>query len=349
MYDTPRYRTFTRGARARRASSYSAAGTRSRAATVAKRRQTNLPVRRALAKPTRTTARTVTRRKNTNAIVTLARQVRTLQMQHYGDIQYTRQVLCKNDGGKDITGNGAFLNTAPYMFELLNFYNQARVYKGDMDASFNPTYTQEHRWLVLSEAGATGAGKPYAFDVTNDAVSHNQYMPLTAFYQWHVKFTDVEKAKDKVVRLTVFKLKTTADNAKVKTLLPDYLGQYANMAMEDPSDRNKFSPVYHKVLYQRSYHLKNTGDVTKDIERDFTMKWSFSRQDGLVRLDTDQIEGTPSSSTQEYCAQHFRHLIRPQDQIYVLLSTSNGDQNCRAEISCMRTLRWRDNEGVISV
>jgi len=355
----PRFSSYKRksyGSRATRAGARASAGRTSRSGKITAARKTNTAVKRALRRPARALRNVTNPSRNKNAIVTLSRQVRELQMKHYGDIQYSRQVLCKNSGTKDIIGNGAFMATSPFLFELKNFYNQAPVFRGDMTSNFQPAFIQDNKWLVINEAHATGAGRPYAFDVPTDAVSHTQYMPLTAFYAWHVKFWDVDPGKDKIVRLSVFKLKSSHENSKIKTALPDNLGQYANMAVEDPSDRNKFSPVYHQVLYERTYHIRNNGDVAKDIEQYFNLKWSFSRKDGLIRLDTDQIDGQvnlelndPMTTKQAYCAANFGHLVKPEEQIYVLLSTSNNTLSQKAEISCMRTLRWRDQQGVISV
>jgi len=354
----PVFRSYKRKSygKASRAGARASATRSGRAGAVAAARKTNTAVKRALRRPTRALRNVTTPSRNKNAIVTLSRQVRELQMKHYGDVQYTRQVLCRNTGTKDIIGNGTFMAGSPFLFELKNFFNGALVFRGDMTSNNTPAYIQDNKWLALSEVNASGAGRPYVFDVPNDAVSHTQYMPLSAYYAWHVKFWNVDPGKDKIVRLSVFKLKTSLDNSKIKTALPDYLGQYANMCMEDPSDRNKFSPVYHQVLYERTYHVRNTGDTSKDIEQYFNLKWSFSRKDGLIRLDTDQIEGQvnlelndPLSTKQAYCAANFGHLVKPEDQLYVLLSTSNSDTGQKAEISCMRTLRWRDNEGVISI
>jgi len=323
-------------------------------AKVTKARKTNYAVKKALTTPRPKNTNQLTKYKNYNAITTLARQVRSLQMKDYGSIQYTRQCLCRNNGTKDVKGQGVFMSGSPFLFELKNFYNQAPVFRGSMNNQ-HPTYIQDNKWLTLSEANAGAGGTPYAFDVTNDAVSTNQYMPLSANYSWHFKFQDLPAGADKIVQITVFRLKTNHNNSKIKTRLPEYLGQYANMCVEDPSDRNKFSPVYHQVLYQKNYHVKNHGDSTKDTERYINMKWSFSGKDGLVRLDSDEIENTPdldlneaTSARQQSCAANFGHIIRPQDQLYVLVSTSNNDNTFDTEISCMRTLRWRDNNGVIS-
>lgn len=322
---------------------------------VTKARKTNYAVKKALTTPRPKVTNKLTKYKNYNAITTLARQVRSLQMKDYGSIQYTRQCLCRNNGTKDVKGQGTFMATSPFLFELKNFYNSAPVFRGDLDNNNNPTYIQDNKWLVLSETNAGGGTKPYAFDVTNDAVSTNQYMPLSANYSWHFKFEDLPAGADKIIQFTIFRLKTSLNSSKVKTQLPDYLGQYANMCVEDPSDRNKFSPAYHQVLLQKNYHVKNYGDSTKDTEKYINLKWSFSGKDGLVTLDSDEIENTPdldlneaTSTRQQYCAANFGQIIRPQDQIYVLLSTSNSNESADTEISCMRTLRWRDNNGVIS-
>lgn len=332
-----------------RASTRAARSSSSRARAVAAARKTNVAVKRALRRPTALRSYATTKYKNRSAIQVLGKQVRMLQMKHYGDVQYTRQVLCTNGGTKDIKGNGAFMATAPFLFELKNFYHGARVFTGDINSNLEPTYAQQYRWLPLDANGATGTGKPYAFDVTDDTPSHHQYMPLSAFYQFHLKFKDLGAGYDKIFQITVFTLTNTQDNGKLRTALPDYLGAYGNMCVEDPSDRNRFSPVYQKVLYQRKYHIRNNGDVARDIEKYVNMKWSFSRKDGLVRIDTDQIEGSPTSTTQDFCAQHFRHIVPPQSQIYVLLSTSNQDTGIQTELSCMRTVRWRDTDGVTSM
>ena len=326
------------------------APTRSTQATITKNRKTNYAVKKALMTPRPKTTNKLTKYKNYNAITTLARQVRSLQMKDYGSVQYTRQVITTNSGQKDITGLGSLLRGAPYLFELKNFYGGARIWKGDMDGTLTPSSQQTHRWLPIGTGGVLGSGAPWVFDYVQDTPSHIQYMPLTAFYQFHVKFNDVEAGKDKTLKLSVFRLTNRQDhqNPLKKTDPIEYLGAYGQMSAEDPSDRNRFSPVLHKVLYEREYHIKNTGDQTKDVERYINMKWSFSGKDGLVRLDTDQIDGSPTSTTQDYCAVNFKEIIAPQDQIFVLISTNNNDQTIRGELSCMRTLRWRDNNGVIS-
>ena len=108
---------------------------RSKPAQVAVKRNTNLAVMRKYQK-----AKSVPRTKtglNTSAITTLSRQVRNLQMKHYGDPAYQRQScqFLTNAGG---TGNGPTIDT-PIAFAFNSFYDETPLYFGSISAGV-PSY-----------------------------------------------------------------------------------------------------------------------------------------------------------------------------------------------------------------
>lgn len=287
--------------------------------------------------------------RNKNAIAVLSRQVRQLQVSKYGDVQYHRYVLVKEDTNvKDILGTNKIRDQKPLIWEMMNFYNEAPAYTGLEDSLTElPTFEKNYKFVPISSLTTNSTfGKPYAFDVTNDTPSLVQYMPLSTFYKFHIKVINLETGKDVKFKLQVFQIKHNSDNNRISTELPDYAGSYMNLCKEDPSDENKLSPYYHRQLYSREYHIKNNSDVTKDCERYFNLKWTFRNQ--LLRFDNTQIDAGPSGSTQNFAANNFHKVINPNQNIWCCLSTSNSQNNREVQVSIMRTDRWRDAEGVIT-
>jgi len=235
---------------------------------------------------------------------------------------------------------------------MTNFYHGAPAWRGKVDSAMGaetgePTFEHEHSWLPLDHtASNSGLAAPYQFDITNDTPSLLQYAPLSSFYKFHFKINDLEKGKDVLFKIQVFQVKLPADNNKISTELPDYLGAYRNMCSEDPSDANKLSPYYHRKLHEQTFHVKNYTEATMDCEKYFNFKWNFANK--LIRIDPTQINAI-QTETQAYGASNHHKFVRPQDNLWMLLSTSSTNDAARnIEVSCMRTDRWRDNDGVIT-
>lgn len=294
---------------------------------------------------------------NRKAIYTLAKQVKDLQLERYGEKQYQQQA-CK------IYPNNAVPNTYPtlenpFLFAANAFYNNTMLFRGQVQGNGEATFTN---------AGPVGPGLNYTlakadFDnnLLNDQYNWNafnsqqqvspiEYLPIYAKYKFrfHGNIGNMPGGPFTIAtpfryRITMFKIKRTPTPNLVKDLsLPDRLGAYWHMCDDNLLNRNYFSKSYHKIIADKWVTFQPPADPSANasIFKDVHINIPFEADKPIRPLMLDVPIG-----------QQFWTNVPEKDIIWCLISTNLPNShytvsNFMPNIQIERTLMWRDAHGV---
>lgn len=314
-------------ARARRTSAVAKA--RSTVTKAPKSTRFNAPVFRKLRKPKRKFTKVA---RNKGAIITLARQVKALQQQRFGELQSHTMYL-------NLTGTNLPTPAQPLAFILNNFYDQP-VYKGAVlsgpgttgSATYNtgPTIQRQTFQGDLDDQFEWNARR------NNDVVSLVEYKPVYTRLKLNFNYTMAGTGFPATLRVTVLKIKPYLASNKLNVTIPGALGAYRNLAARefDPA-RNYFDKRYHTVLYDKwiNTNWSNDTNVTDLVRRSVTISWRY--KDIVHKPD---ITTTPGN-------QVFWTNVPTKDVLWVLVSAGDHhDRLSSMEIGKFDT--WRDPHGV---
>lgn len=322
--------SYKRNARARA----SRASGASRNAKVAAARKTNRPVARALKyRPKYPKAIPVA---NKRAILTLARQVKSVQMGLIGQKQWQHQFLADTSTGLNAPIRPS--QECPFAFCVSNLYNDCPVHYGYMNGT-TPTFGTTHKWSSVEAPQDIGAGYLWNRKQSLDTVAPDHFLPIRTFIRFNVKARTGPSVHPIRLRFTVFKLKGIQTN--IHTALPAYLGAYRNMVRPDsPEERNHFNThEFHKVLMDKWVTIQQTDSVRDDVERTVTIPFNFPNK--VV---------APEILTSEPDPQTFNTNTMLKDQVWLLISSSmtqaeTVETPVKCELFAERWNTWRDNAG----
>lgn len=266
---------------------------------------------------------------NKTAIMTLARQVKTLQNQRFGELQSHTQYCLFS--GEDIPQS-----TRPIAICLNDFYDQFA--KKGIVSTGTAAYVN----------GPQFVRHPYQNDINDehewnarrnqDLVSNTEYKPVYTrlVLSFDAIFSGLRFSAP--IRVTVFKQRHVVNSTtKLAVNCPMNLGAYRFMAERPLSfQRNYFDKKYHQVLYDKwiNFTPKNRTATEQDNHRrTCTISWKY--KDQLIKPD---IIGAPSG-------QEFFTNVPINQQIWVLVSCAGelNDKLTTMEISKFDV--WRDAHG----
>lgn len=285
----------------------------------------NKPVLRKLAaKPKATITKTG---RNKQAITTLARQVKTLQNQRFGEIQTHTQygVMETND---------LPTNNSPCAFLLNSFYDQ-NIYRGTVTNGFASYVTNSSG--LSRQTYQSDLDDSYEWNARRNAeiVSPIEYKPV--FTRLSMTFhTHVTGIHDPIkYRVTVFKIKDYIPSNKIQTGLPSALGAYRHMCEDDYSSaKNFFDKKFHTVVYDKwitVYPNNKTSSETSQTQRRCTITWKYN----------DQVYRPNMQSNNET----FWATVPKKDQMWVLVSASDNASNKLTKVEIGKFDVWRDSHG----
>lgn len=276
---------------------------------------------------------------NKSAIFALSKQVKTLQLEKFGNKQYQYQscILPYPDGGTP-------MNTAPVAILLTSFYNDTEVYRGTV----SPGPTPPLGTPVLNVAGNfrkqvydTDLLDQYQYNERLNAdttVSKIEYLPV--FTKLKVQLKGRILQTDPIIRyrFTVMKVKRLPPaNATKDLTMPYALGALWHLAEDDPSIRNYFSKSYHTVLYDKWISIVPPSSVgaTSTLYRSIEIPYSFP-----VKSVKMNLSAAPAN-------QKVWTNIPEADQVYLIISCS-APFIPNIDVHLSRQLIFRDNHGVTS-
>jgi len=315
--------------------------TRRKAARILKSRYKNHEVKGAMRKPRRTTVN----KRQTSAIYTLGRQVRSLQLSQYGDIQYQYQYCTLTPSATNPTSLPG--RQQPIFFAANCFYAKTQLYNARIDPN-----THLSVFAPLTEIDGTVttpvAFKKQAFDVDIDnryqwnemnnqnTVSTVAYLPISMKYKFTFRLAMASGLVPRHYRITFFKTKNgPIASDKKDFLMPGAAGAYAWMCCRDLALRNYFSKSYHQVLVDKWVTLNAPADGSRMIEKCVEIPYAF--RGGLLQ----------PSLTNDPVGQQFWTNLPSGDVIWCLISSDidMSSYNGQPQITIQRSLVWRDKHG----
>ena len=326
--------SYLSGARSRRASGYATART-----TVSKAPQStsrfNAPVYRKLAKPRRAMKSKTGR--NKMAITTLARQVKTLQNQRFGELQSHTQYL-------SLSGSTLPQSTRPVAFLLNNFYDQP-IYTGIVTPSITggiASFSQGHAFHRQGYVSTLDDQYEWNAARNSDLCSALEYKPVYTRLRMTFNFQVNNVKLEGRIRVTVLKINPYPASNKLDVSMPGALGAYRFLAETDNSvNRNYFRKEFHNVLVDKFINFKSrnmqapgtSGDV--DLQsRTVTIPWRYKDVCYKPDITTDPIGQTFWTNTPV------------SQQLWVLISCQNHLNGILQSVEIGKFDSWRDPHGV---
>lgn len=312
---------------------------------------------------------------NKTAIATLAKQVRTLQLKHYGDVQYQRQ-QCKfftTQGLPTPTYTGGITQMNPLVFPFNCFYDNTPLYLGTVS-----TTTGDCGYEVMTSTQTQPSGGSQVlwdkdgFGQFNVNAKHDwqrrnnlntvdpiQYLPLSSALKIHIKMPMFQGSEPVYWNVKLIKTKKMAlNNDKMEYGLPAYAGAYFGLALDDLVQRRSLSKKYHTVLQDKwikmvppasSKSVGNTQSKPNIVERSINLYHSFKGKPVRPQLQTTQ---------QAQLGADFWQYVAEDEVIWCLISnsikgwvnppdsqSSGSAGNTPITVSMRRVNKWRDETG----
>lgn len=284
-------------------------------------------------------ARKVPRKKadqNKSAIMTLSRQVKSLQLSQFGQLQsHTQSVTLSGTSNLPQA-------SAPVAFCVNNFYDQM-VYKGTIVAAPAPTLWAASfantQAFFRPDTPATDLGPEYQWNYKRnlDEVSTDRYLPIYTKLNISIKATIAYTTPPGFARITLVKLKPFVQSNKFNCTIPGALGAYRNLALRagNPT-RNFFNPKYHQVIADRwvkihDNYVNNSGE-SKVIER--FVNFTYKHPPKPIAVN---IAGTPTG-------QEFWSNVPTHEQVWCIISMGQYADDVVSQIAIMKYDTWRDDD-----
>lgn len=310
---------------------------RSKATAFKKRINSNLPVKRAITKYKRLDGKKPLAQKTTNnrnAIMTLAKQVRNLQVSKLGDYQQ-----CQLKAG--FQPHGIYTVYHPVIFAMNDFGNG---YTTDVGP---PIWKQngvgpyvKHTNFTHYDYTSTLDHYNYWYKSRNNTASKNVYMPISTTMD--IEIHKNMKATDEplVVRIDILKQKKILNNDKRQLQLPFSGCGLWNLAIENTANRQKLNTEFFNILQTKYIYVNNrTGSdsaTPTEIRRSCTIHVPFDKK--YIRVDSE----SENSLNNEL---DFYHNVDPTQQIYCVMSFSSTSAMTSTDINIRKVNRWRDQHG----
>lgn len=329
-----------------------------------KAQTTNKPVKRAMAAPKKA-ERTLDGRQ-TKAIMTLSKQVRSLQLSKYGLVQNNRQLAIFTYSPSIAEGQFPTLNE-PIAFLMQNMENNGRVYQGTQvpipgSTQFDAGYITTTAFTVPQQVNNLANQWQWnRHDRQSNTDIRVGYLPLAKYFEIRTSIEpDANLTQLKPARINIKLIKMRASTYRTQSSnlqynLPNALGAYGNLLVR-PTVQNNYSRNYlnkeiHEVLYNKDIYItpKNQASFTTDStissrkQYCYTHRFKYSFKPKFIKSAVDIPEEDASAM--------WTH-IPVHDQVWCLIS-SDSDQEylqrltAKMSISCHNY--WRDNVGTEGV
>lgn len=266
---------------------------------------------------------------NKAAIMQIARDVKVLQNQRYGEVQSAIEVL-------NLVGDSRPFIDQPVCFPIDNFYNNSPVYKGTL-VSGVPGFVITDNFNRLSYQSDMNDQFEWCARMNTDQVSSIQYKPLSTRLNFEVNLNAMNTATADAMKLrvTLLKVKPITLEGSVDCSLPTRLGAYRNLAgTVANTNTNYLTPRLHDVLYDKV--IKVGYDTTRPTRQvKFSIPYTFKNSHIITPDFTTQPPG-----------QIYITAVPNNEIIWCLISVSDDASTKLNGIKISRYLKWRDRDGV---
>lgn len=286
----------------------------------------NAPVRRVYRKP-----RVVTKTgQNKTAIMTLARQVKSLQQQRFGEIQSHTQY----SGFLGAVAADKLKASQPYCFGMNNFYDQP-IYKGTTSGTV-ATYASVGTLARQTYDG--GLDDEYEWNArrNTDTVSNVEYKPVFTRVNFEFGFNPTLLTNIGYIRITMLKIKPYNSTNKLAVQLPVVLGAYRNLAEHSGvSTKNYLDKTYHTILSDKYIKVAPPFGTNPLSEYKKYCRIDMRYPDMLLKPD---ITTSPAGQT-------FWTNTKTSEQIWCLISLSSQLDGALNNVLIGKFDSWRDAHG----
>lgn len=265
---------------------------------------------------------------NTKAIQSIARQVKILQNQRYGEVQTAIEAV-------NLVGDARPFVDQPVCFPICNFYDHCPVYKGTLVSGI-PGFVITDNFNRLSYQSDMNDQFEWCARMNADQCSSIQYKPLSTRLNFEVNFSSMNTGNDSMkLRVTLLKVKPITLEGSVDCSLPTRLGAYRNLAGTVANTQaNYLTPRLHDVLYDKV--VKVGFDTTKPTRQiKFSIPYTFKNS----HIITPDFTSLPPG-------QIYITSVPNNEIIWCLVSVSDDAQTKLNGIKISRYLKWRDRDGV---
>lgn len=273
-------------------------------------------------------------KKNKSAIFTLAKQVKSLQLSQYGQLQSHTQFVTLSGSGNLPT------SSKPLAFAVNNFYDQM-IYRGDIVSAPAPTlyaatFTNTQAF-DRPDTQATDLAPEYQWNYKRnlDTVSNDRYLPIYSKLNIAFKATVTATTPPAFARVTILKLKPFVQSNKFNCSIPGALGAYRNLAVRAGNpNRNYFNPKYHEIIADRwvkieDKNVNNSGE-SKIVEK--FLNFSYKHPPKPISIN---IAGSPAG-------QEFWSNVPTHEQVWCLISMGQFADDILTQVAIMKYDTWRD-------
>ena len=282
---------------------------------------------------------------NKNAIMTLSKQVRTLQLDKLGSQQY--QVQDVHLRPTIATAQPSVVG--PLCFCANNFYSDSvtsqtkcPIYKGTVNAGGTPVLTAPATQLFTKQGFSLDLQNQFQWNEyrnTATSVSAVQYLPICAKYVF--TFNGSITSGDLPIRYRITFLRQKKNQLQTSArniLLPYQLGAYWRMCADDPRQRNYFSNSFHEVLYDKFLTINSPvggGTAAQVFRRQIVARLAFPNK--VLK---------PNLVNQTSGATDFNTNVPIKDQIWCIISSNRQEGDTSSPvIDIVRSMCWRDQHG----
>lgn len=282
---------------------------------------------------------------NKEAIVKLSRQVKSLQLTRYGEVQWQTQYTSLNSSIYEEFPQ----RSHPILFCANSLYNNTALYRGNVTIAgqpealvlpslkswhkqdFRPDIEDQYQWIPINN---------------QEVVSQTEYLPIATRLRMQFNIRAAQSSRDPIkFRVTFFSVRNQPAGQPTNSVLmnlPAKLGAYWHMAADNPEDRNYFSKIRHKIHYDRWVVINPPANplAVSSLSKTLTYNYKFPDLKSLKKgVGTHPVPaGTNLASS------------IPDDEVVWCLISSNYDNlaigDSVVDINMSRVNTWRDHKGV---
>ena len=312
------------------------------------KKTTNKPVARAITKYKRFNNKKPTVQKvanNRNAIMTLSRQVKSLQMSRLGMFQKRAEQLTwiKNNDNANYPWN----TQKPLCFCLNQFNGRDSTTGANVRAPMFYTsstgngalFKRFQTWVPSPLVGNSRNLNSHIGDI-DDVVSPEAYKPLGTSVKFEFEFNNYPaNQRDSHIRIDIIKPKKfLLDSVYHDLSMPDGLGQFCNLVELYMLNRNFINTTYWDIVQTKWIKISNNSGVDKGVTGLATINRSY-KNSPIIKTDLNSTSaGTGGATTYPM----FHHAVDPRQLEWCVIST--GFQ-IPERMSILRQISWRDQGG----
>lgn len=282
---------------------------------------------------------------NRNAIMTLSRQVKSLQLSRLGLFQKRAEQLT----WVKATDNPSYpWNTQKPLCFCLNQFNGRDTTTGanvkapmfHVDGSGNgQVFKRFTTWVPSPLSGIARDLNPHIADI-DDVVSPEAYKPLGTSVKFEFEFNDyAANQRDSYIRIDIIRpKKLLLDSLYHDLTMPKGLGQFCNLAELYMLNRNYINTTYWDIVQTKWIKISNDSGVAKGVTKIVTVNRSY-KNSPIIKTDLNSTSaGTGGGTTYPM----FHHQVDPRMLEWCVVST--GFQ-IPERMSILRKISWRDQNG----